>query len=146
MLEYRQKKKQLIILDCIPKNFDINRLKGEHSDLLAITGEVVVHLSCNGYEFLTLNKIYSSADYRKDTDIFMKRMNYFLESCDFIWNLRCGFEYPFSGNEHCFSTWFTDLLFINTISEKKETFSLTRTLTLPLPQPPTAKRRSLSSL
>ncbi|MDC3293784.1 hypothetical protein OAW18_05755 [Alphaproteobacteria bacterium] len=113
MLEYRQKKKQLIILDCIPKNFDINRLKGEHSDLLAITGEVVVHLSCNGYEFLTLNKIYSSADYRKDTDIFMKRMNYFLESCDFIWNLRCGFEYPFSGNEHCFSTWFTDLLFIN---------------------------------
>ena len=106
-------KQELIFLDTPLGDVSLILREIDGADVIPLNGPATLWLKRNGIRYIGLEDIYNTSAYRGDITLFLPQMKRLLANLDESCSTICSYKYPVSGNEHCFITWFTDILFID---------------------------------
>jgi hypothetical protein len=106
---------KLIIVESLNSFSKFNSVLSDSTEVLALNQKSMIELDRHNIKYRTIEELYNWNDYYKDVCIYYDKVNNLLAKLDGMVKGISNFPYSYSGNEHCFSTWFTDLLYLEKI-------------------------------
>jgi hypothetical protein len=109
---------ELIIVQSI-NDFSLfkNCIKNER-DILVLDQAAMITLDSKNIKYKVIEDFYSKEKYYIDVHNFRPKVTNLFNCLDAALTKEINFPYSFSGNEHYFSTWFDDVLFLDTLIKK----------------------------
>ena len=109
---------ELIIVQSI-NDFSLfkSHIKNE-MDILVLDQSAMITLDSKNIEYKVIEDFYSKEKYYIDVHKFRPKVTNLFNYLDTALTKEINFPYSFSGNEHYFSTWFDDLLYLDNLIKK----------------------------
>ena len=105
----------LIVLQSLNNFSLLKNFINDETDILVFDQSIMITLDTKNIKYKVVEDFYSKEEYYNDVHKFRLKVSDLLHYLDTTLTKKIDFPYAFSGNEHYFSTWFDDLLYLDTL-------------------------------